>query len=230
MSRGFFITGTDTGVGKTHIALGIIAALQNKGLTVAAMKPISAGCEQTPAGLRNDDALQLMRQASIELPYDLVNPYAFAPPIAPHIAADMSGVKIDLELIRSAYLEIANQADAVIVEGAGGWLVPLNQSQTMASLAQTLQLPVISVVGLRLGCLNHALLTAESIRAHGLHPAGWVANRLDPDMLQTAENIETLRQRIPDPLLGETGFAPTASAQTVASVLAVSKLVTMVKK
>jgi dethiobiotin synthetase len=224
MSRGFFITGTDTGIGKTRIAQGIMAALQNTGLTVAAMKPVSAGCEQTSAGLRNDDALQLMRQASIKLPYDLVNPYAFAPPIAPHIAADISGTEMKLEVIHCAYREIADQADIVIVEGAGGWLVPFTQSQTLADLAQALQLPVIMVVGLRLGCLNHALLTAESIRAHGLHLAGWVANRIDPDMPHAAENIATLRRHMPAPLLGEVGFAPLASVQAVAGVLDISAL------
>jgi len=190
MAKGFFITGTDTDVGKTTVALGLMSALQQKGLTVAAMKPVSAGCMQTPQGLRNDDAVQLMQQASIDLPYDLVNPYAFEAPIAPHIAATDQNVQMNIDVIKQAYQQIANQADIVIVEGAGGWLVPLNETQTMADAASALQLDVIQVIGLRLGCLNHALLTSASIAAQGLTQVGWVASQLSENMQNPSENIQ----------------------------------------
>lgn len=202
MARGFFITGTDTDVGKTTVALGLMAAFQQKGLSVAAMKPVSAGCTQTNAGLRNDDAMQLMRQASVELPYEIVNPFAFEPAIAPHIAAAESNVEMSIDIIKQAYQFIAAEVDVVIVEGAGGWLVPLNKAQTMADLARAFQLDVIQVVGLKLGCLNHALLTSESIAAQSLTQVAWVANHASDDMPYGDENIKTLQQRLPGECLG----------------------------
>ena len=202
MARGFFITGTDTDVGKTTVALGLMAALKNKGFTVAAFKPVSAGCAQTENGLRNDDALQLMQQASVELPYDTVNPYAFEPAIAPHIAAAEQNIEMNIDTIAQAYQKISAEVDIVIVEGAGGWLVPLNNTQTMADIARALRLDVIQVVGLKLGCLNHALLTSASISEHGLKQLGWAGNQLSNDMPYRKENIETLRQRLPDKCLG----------------------------
>ena len=202
MAKGFFITGTDTDVGKTTVALGLMTALQQKGLTVAAMKPVSAGCMQTPQGLRNDDAVRLMQQASINLPYDLVNPYAFEASIAPHIAATDQNVHMNIDVIKQAYQQIAEQTDVVIVEGAGGWLVPFNATQTMADIASALQLDVIQVVGLRLGCLNHALLTSASIAAQGLTQVGWVANQFTDEMHNPSENIQSLQQRLPDVCLG----------------------------
>ncbi len=200
---GFFITGTDTGVGKTIVTLGLMAHLQARGKTVAAMKPVATGCERGPAGLVNDDALRLQRQASVALPYALVNPYAFEPPVAPHIAAAREGVTIELDTIRSACSEIAGKADCVLVEGVGGWQVPLNDDDTLADLARVLGLEVVMVVGIRLGCLNHALLTAESIMASGCFPAGWVANRLPPGADYAEENINTLKSRLSFRFLGE---------------------------
>jgi len=202
MARGFFITGTDTDVGKTTVALGLMAALQQKGLSVAALKPVSAGCVQTDAGLRNDDAVRLMQLASVELPYDIVNPYAFEPAIAPHIAAAENNVEMSIETIKQAYQSIAAEVDVVIVEGAGGWLVPLNKTQTMADIAHALQLDVIQVVGLKLGCLNHALLTSESISAQSLTQVAWVANHASDDMPYRDENIQTLQHRLPGKCLG----------------------------
>jgi len=202
MSKGFFITGTDTDVGKTTIALGLMAAFQQRGLSVAAMKPVSAGCTKTTAGLRNDDAMRLMQQASLELPYELVNPYAFEAAIAPHIAAAQNNVSMHINPLCHAYKKIAAQVDVVIVEGAGGWQVPLNKNETMADLAATLGLPVINVVGLRLGCLNHALLTAESIAKHRLQHTAWVGNTLCADMVCATENITALKQRLPGNCLG----------------------------
>ena len=202
MARGFFITGTDTDVGKTTVALGLMAALKNKGFTVAAFKPVSAGCAQTENGLRNDDALQLMQQASVEFPYDVINPYAFEPAIAPHIAAADVNVEMDINTIVQAYQKIAAKVDIVIVEGAGGWLVPLNKTQTMADVACVLKLDVIQVVGLKLGCLNHALLTSASISEHGLKQLGWTGNQRSNNMPYRTDNIETLRQRLPGNCLG----------------------------
>lgn len=206
MSAGFFITGTDTNVGKTTVALGLMTALQQQGLTVAAFKPVSAGCARTADGLRNDDAVRLMQQASVDIPYDTVNPYAFEPPIAPHIAAAETNTRIDLGVVKKAYLEIAETVDIVIVEGAGGWLVPVTEQETMADLAVTLGLPVINVVGIRLGCLNHALLTTQSIIASGLHHGGWIANHLSTVTERSAENVDALRARITAPLLSNVPF------------------------
>jgi len=201
--RGYFITGTDTGVGKTAVTLGLMAYLQAQGKTVVAMKPVASGCEHAAAGLVNDDALQLQRQASVALPYALVNPYAFEPPVAPHIAAARAGMTIDIDRIRSACDEIAGMADRVLVEGVGGWQVPLNDDETLADLARALGLEIVLVVGVRLGCLNHALLTATSIEASGCIPAGWVANRLPPAADFTEENINALKSRISFRFLGE---------------------------
>ena len=161
--KGYFITGTDTGAGKTVVSLALMHALQVQGKSVAGMKPVSAGCITTETGLRNDDAVQLQNASSVKLSYDVVNPYAYEPAIAPHIAAQAIGEHIALDKITTCYRQIASEVDIVIVEGAGGWLVPINDRETMADIARQLGLPVILVVGMRLGCLNHALLTAESI-------------------------------------------------------------------
>ena len=203
MTKGVFITGTDTDVGKTTVALGLIAALQNKGLRVGVMKPVSAGCEQTSDGLRNEDAILLMQQASVDLPYEVVNPYAFEPAVAPHIAADEAGVEIDIEVIRQCYLKIAEKVDIIVVEGAGGWLVPINAKETMADVVKALSLDVITVVGIRLGCLNHALLTSQSIAVSGLNHSGWIANHLSAETECASENVNALRARIQAPLLEE---------------------------
>lgn len=219
MARGFFITGTDTDVGKTTIALGLMVALKNTGLTVAAMKPVSAGCAQTEQGLRNDDAVSLMQQASLELPYELVNPYTFELAIAPHIAAAEQNIEMTIATIEQAYREIANQVDVVIVEGAGGWLVPLNATETLADVARVLQLEVIHVVGLRLGCLNHALLTSESIASHKLTQIGWVANHLAENMDNADENIRTLKSRINANYLGEIPYDKNPSGENIAQHL-----------
>lgn len=202
MTNGLFITGTDTGIGKTWASLGLMAALQRNGKTVVGMKPVASGCEKTAYGLRNEDALLLQEQASVKLDYELVNPFAFEPAIAPHIAAEQAGKNIDPENIIEGYRELEKQAEWVVVEGVGGWRVPLGAEITVADLALALKLPVILVVGLRLGCINHALLSAESIQQSGLQLAGWIANCIDPDMEQQEKNIHTLTQHITSPLLG----------------------------
>ena len=222
--RGYFITGTDTGVGKTVVTLGLMQALQARGNTVVAMKPVAAGCEPTPAGLRNDDALRLQQQASIELDYAQINPYAFAPAIAPHIAAEQAGVRININNINSKYSELHCMSGCVLVEGAGGWQVPLNEEETLADLALQLGLDVIMVVGVRLGCLNHALLTAAAITTSGCTLAGWVANQLPPAPECVQENINYLKSRISAPLLGVLPIMPAVSAGAVAENLSLSIL------
>ncbi|MCF6209427.1 MAG: dethiobiotin synthase [Gammaproteobacteria bacterium] len=228
MMAGIFVTGTDTDVGKTHIALGLMAALQQRGLCVAAMKPVSAGCELDGSdgdqGLRNDDALQLSAQSSVAIPYRTLNPYAFEPAIAPHIAAQVVGVTMQLGVLERACAEIENQADVVVVEGAGGWLVPVNARQTLADLAVALRFPVVLVVGIRLGCLNHALLSAESIRARGLTLAGWVANEISTQVVCVEENITALSQRLLAPLLGRIPYDRQAGAERTAASLDVGPL------
>jgi len=196
-----FVTGTDTGVGKTLISVALIELLQQQGLKVAGMKPIASGCEMTADGLRNDDALKLSQQSNVDLPYELINPYAFEPAIAPHIAAEQAGIEIELDKIQQNYSLIKQQVDVVVVEGAGGWLVPLNNTQTMADLAVLLDLPIILVVGIGLGCINHALLTVKAIEASGLKLYGWVANHIEVTG-QANEIIQTLTQQIIAPCLG----------------------------
>ncbi|MDE2447795.1 MAG: dethiobiotin synthase [Gammaproteobacteria bacterium] len=205
-SKGFFVTGTDTGVGKTVAAAALTRALVARGLRVAVMKPVASGSDPTPAGLRNSDALTLMAAANVTAPYEVVNPYCFLPPISPHIAAREAGATIDLALLRSRFDMLAAASDCVIVEGAGGWLAPISASATMAELAAALSLPVLLVVGLRLGCLNHALLTRESLAARGTAFAGWIANAIDPHFDRAAENLATLIARLDEPPLAYVPF------------------------
>lgn len=200
--HGWFVTGTDTGVGKTLVSLGLMQFLQDRGLRVGGMKPVASGCTRTRHGLRNDDAVRLQQQSSVDLDYATVNPYAFEPPVAPHIAAAQAGIHMDLEVILAAHARIAACTDRVVVEGAGGWLVPLGASASLADLAGRLGLDIVLVVGIRLGCLNHALLSVEAIEHRGRKLAGWVANCLAPADLVTAANITTLQGRIAAPLLG----------------------------
>ena len=202
-ARGVFVTGTDTGVGKTRVAVALVHALRARGLRVAAMKPVSAG---SAAGELNEDVVALLQAANVAAELRDVNPYAFAPAIAPHLAAQQAGVRIELDSIAAAYSRLAAKADVVVVEGAGGWRVPLNECEDMADLAQRLGLPVVLVVGLRLGCLNHALLTAESIANRRLPWAGWVGNHIDPAMVMAAENVAALHARLPGPCLGVQTF------------------------
>lgn len=201
MNQGFFVTGTDTEVGKTVISVGLINQLQRQGLRVVAMKPVASGCEVTTLGLRNEDALALQAAADIKVAYEQVNPYAFSPAIAPHIAAQQADTEIDLQRLANVYQQLQQQADATVVEGAGGWLVPLNDNQTIADLAVQIKLPVVLVVAIKLGCINHALLSAQSIRSSGLELAGWVAN----DFLGDSQNeaiIDAINSRIGAPCLG----------------------------
>ncbi len=224
MTRGFFITGTDTGVGKTWVTLGLLNALAAVGYRTAAMKPVASGVIETPEGLGNEDALLLQQQASVTLAYNVVNPYLFVPPIAPHLAAQRAGRRIEIAHIKKVFDEIAAQADCVVVEGAGGWCVPLNEHEMIADLAVALGLPVVLVVGMRLGCLNHALLTCENIARYGVSLAGWVANTITPEFAELEENIAALSERISAPLLGVVSHLPALDARQVGKALRVEKL------
>lgn len=197
--RGFFVTGTDTGVGKTLVSQVLLHDLRARHAAVAGFKPVASGCESTPMGLRNADAVALQAAASMLLPYTVVNPYAFHPAIAPHLAAERVGAVIDCDRIVRGIAAVG--AERIVVEGVGGWSVPLNDRHTSADLARMLALPVILVVGLRLGCLNHALLTAAAIRSCGLELVGWVANQVDPQFELCDENVAALQARLHAPLL-----------------------------
>jgi dethiobiotin synthetase len=202
----YFVIGTDTNVGKTYIASGLVRHFVNLGQKTLGMKPIASGCEMMQAGnlqpeLMNADVCALMAASNVAAPLSLINPYRFAPAIAPHIAASQEGVEVSIEHIADAYQQLAALAEVVIIEGAGGFFVPLNAQETLADLALKLDIPIILVVGMRLGCINHALLTVAAIEARGLKLAGWVANVLDPEMDMLADNIASLQQRIAAPCL-----------------------------
>lgn len=199
--KGFFITGTDTGVGKTFATLWLMQALRERGLSVVGMKPVATGAVWRGGVLVNEDALALQAAASIPLPYAQVNPYVFEPPTSPHIAAAAAGQKINLERIVETFEELRDTADCILVEGVGGWKVPLNEREQVADLARVLGLPVILVVGLRLGCLNHALLTEAAFAASGTDFAGWIANRIVGDLPYLSETLRTLGTALGNPPL-----------------------------
>jgi dethiobiotin synthetase len=208
---GFFVTGTDTGVGKTLVAASLTRALVARGLRTAVMKPVAAGSVPTPEGPRNDDALELLAASNVETAYEDVNPWLLTTPASPHLAARHDGITIGHERIGIAFRRLAAASDLVLVEGAGGWLAPISATQTMADVAEKLALPVILVVGLRLGCLNHALLTREAIRSSGLPFAGWIANKLHSEMALVGANTDSLASRFGMPPLG---IVPAAAAPT----------------
>ncbi len=224
MTQGFFITGTDTGCGKTEITLGLMQALQQRGERVLGMKPVASGAAPTHEGLHNGDALRIQAQCTLQTPYARVNPFAYEAPIAPHLAAEAEGRAIELDEIVRGYRWLAARADRVVVEGVGGWQVPLDENTTVADLALRLGLPVIMVVGLRLGCINHALLTAESIRNSGASLLGWVANGVEAQMAAFNGNLETLRSRLSVPCLGVVPWLDRPSAQAVAACLDIRAL------
>jgi dethiobiotin synthetase len=206
-SRSFFVTGTDTGVGKTLVAAALLLAAGQRGYRTAGIKPVAAGADyRRGSGSRqlfNADALALRAASTRKLDYELGNPFVFQPPIAPHIAAAQAGIELSVAGFEQHFDRLADlDLDFTIVEGAGGWQVPINATETMADVCVALRLPVILVVGLQLGCLNHALLTVDAIKSAGAEWAGWVANSVAPDMAVRAENLNTLRERLPGPFLG----------------------------
>jgi len=199
----YFVTGTDTDAGKTLVTEGLLVAARQLGMTTLAIKPVAAGCEYSSGGLRNEDALKLMSQMSESLSYDEVNPVALEPAIAPHIAAQQTNQSLSLNaLVEHCQTVLEKPAQLAFIEGAGGWRLPLNDKEYLSGLPQSLGVPVILVVAMKLGCLNHALLTVETIANDGVTLAGWVANGLDENMSCFDENLQTLKNRIKAPLLG----------------------------
>jgi dethiobiotin synthetase len=220
--RAVFIAGTDTGIGKTHAACALIHALREAGYETCGMKPVASGCASTPDGLRNEDALALQAAGSAAVDYALINPIALREPIAPHLAAAHEGVAISLPPLRHAFDQLCRAHQRVVVEGVGGWLVPLAPTLFASDIAREWRLPVILVVGLRLGCLNHALLSARAIQADGCHLLGWIGNVIDPSMDALEENVETLRALLPSPCFGVLphGTAPAQAAGQLARAVA----------
>jgi len=210
--RGIFVTGTDTAVGKTVVACGLARGFRAHGARVAVMKPVASGATRTPAGLRNADALALIEAAQATTPYALVNPYCFEPPISPHIAAKEAMIEVDIATIRRNFESLAADADWVVIEGAGGWFAPISERQTMADLVWALAVPALMVVGVRLGCLNHAQLTRLAIEARGVSFAGWIASGVDPAMARTAENLASLERLLGEPALAVAACEPGAAA------------------
>ncbi|MFT3931874.1 MAG: dethiobiotin synthase [Spongiibacteraceae bacterium] len=220
MAKAFFVTGTDTEVGKTTIAAGLLAAANRRGLKTAAIKPIASGCVRTPEGLRNGDALLLQQTMTLPLSYDEINPIALEPAIAPHLAAEQAGIRVNaMQLAGVCRGVLMQRADLTLVEGAGGWRVPLNSRELLSQLPKSLGLPVIMVVGMRLGCINHALLTAEAIARDGLALVGWVANCLSPEMPCLNENIATIKSYLRAPCLGEVPHLAEPSPDAIADHL-----------
>jgi dethiobiotin synthetase len=216
--RGILVTGTDTGVGKTLVACALLHAMAARGVRAIGMKPVAAGCEELDGRLINEDVAALGAASSVAAPEDMVNPYRYRPAIAPHLAAAQAGQAISLERIREAYAGLCERADRVVVEGAGGLLVPLAPGKDFRDLAELLAIPVILVVGMRLGCLNHALLSAEALKQRDLHLAGWIANSLEPAMPEFEGNLQALRERLQAPLLGVLPHGPPALAAAAALI------------
>jgi len=202
MSHAVYVTGTDTGVGKSLAAATLLAALNANGVRAIGMKPVASGCERTPTGLRNADAELLIAHSAGAPAYADVNPYAFADPIAPHLAAADAGIEIELSRIDAAFAALSTNVQFLVVEGVGGWMAPLGPQLMQVDLVRALHLPVILVVGLRLGCLNHALLSARAIRADGAELTGWIASSVDAQMARPEDNLATLRERLEAPCLG----------------------------
>ena len=219
-----FVTGTDTGVGKTWLTLGLMTVLKGKGLRVAGMKPVASGAAMTKDGLRNDDALKILSHCSKEMLYEDVNPYCFRSPLAPHVAAQEDGATIEIDVIEQAYKRLCGQTDAIIVEGIGGWRVPLSEGLQTADMVRRLQIPVILVVGLRLGCISHALLSTEAIRHDKIKMLGWVGCQVNPDYRGLRETIDTLSCSIQAPLLGVVPHLYGAGPKEIASYIDICAL------
>jgi dethiobiotin synthetase len=220
MPQSYFVTGTDTGIGKTIVSCALLSAYSARDNVVIGMKPVVTGrvCGEWA------DVKAIVAASSVAAPREWVNPYAFIPPISPHLAAKEAGIEIDVEVIRQACLNLQKISDVVVVEGVGGIMVPLNDRNDVADMAYALDLPVILVVGMRLGCLNHALITAKIIQASGLKLAGWVANQIGPQMNSFDENLHTLKERLNCPLLGVLPFERNVSTKNFSTLLDITKL------
>lgn len=224
MSKLFFITGTDTDAGKTVATAQLLRAFVANGQLAVGMKPVASGCEWRDGVLWNSDVAAHRAASNVEAPQELVSPYRFEPPVSPHLAAAEAGIKVDVEHLLACANRLKDLADVVLVEGAGGWFAPLSDSESMATLAQRLGAPVILVVGMRLGCINHAMLTAQAIEQSGLHLAGWLANRIDPGMSRYEDNLAYLQRHLPAPLLAEIAYQPAADQGSLATVCAAQLL------
>ena len=225
MAAGLFVTGTDTGVGKTVVARLIVRSLAASGVRVAVMKPVAAGSIMTAQGARNEDALGLIADSNVSAPYETVNPYCLEAPVSPHLAARACGIRIELARIERSFQQLAAAAECVIVEGAGGWFAPLSEREFVADLAAALGLPVLLVVGLRLGCLNHALLSVRAIRHSGLALAGWIGNQIDPHFEGMEENVRTLTEHIGQAPLALVAHEPGAIGQGCLAHPAIAALI-----
>lgn len=214
-----YVTGTDTGIGKTFSSCVLLHALRQRGLRAVGMKPVASGCDLTPEGLRNEDALALQAASHPVPAYADLNPFALPLPLAPELAAADAGVTLSLDPIEAAFERLRAQADTVVVEGVGGWLAPLNAVLDQSHLVHALQLPVLLVVGLRLGCLNHARLSAQAIAASGTTCIGWIANEVDPHMDRIDDNVAMLRDRLPMPYWGRLPYAHAVDPATLAQRL-----------
>lgn len=220
----FYVTGTDTGAGKTFASAVLLHALRARGLSAVGMKPVASGCERTPEGWHNEDALALQRASSIAVPYAMVNPFALPAATAPQLAAREAGVRVDLAPIVYAFRELAARADTVVVEGVGGWLAPLADDLEQADVARALALPAVLVVGLRLGCLNHARLTARALESDGIRLLGWIGNQAEPLFDRADGYLALLRAALPVPCLGVLPHAPAADARSLAPRLELAPL------
>ena len=226
MKNTYFVTGTDTGVGKTLVTAALLHLADKQGLKAFGLKPVAAGCESTPQGPRNEDALLLLAHSNVQMPYEQINPISLGAAKAPHIAAVEEGRRLSLDrLVGLCRGSLMQPADLRLIEGAGGWRVPLNDRENLSGLAIQLQTPVILVIGLRLGCLNHALLTAEAIQRDGLALAGWIVSEVDPDMDSKAENIATLKTQLPAPCLGVIPALAPVSVEKAAEYLKMDVLI-----
>lgn len=215
MMKALFIAGTDTEVGKTVVSKAILSAVGSQGHSTIGYKPVAAGCEKTAEGWRNSDALHLQEAATVDVDYDLVNPYAMSLPASPHIAALADGVAVDYEKLSSVLKQHQDNSDFVLVEGAGGWRVPVSESDCLSTWVKQEALPVVLVVGIKLGCLSHAMLTAEAIKADGLELVGWVANRINPGVEHYSDIIKMLEQKMGAPKLGEIPYVPSCKKKNI---------------
>ncbi|MCI2246987.1 dethiobiotin synthase [Xanthomonas sp. PPL568] len=215
----FYVTGTDTGIGKTIASTALLHALRARGQRAVGMKPVASGCTREAEGWCNEDALALQEASAPRPRYDDLNPYALPLPLAPELAAADAGVQLELAPIAAAFERLRAQADVVVVEGVGGWAAPLSATLDQADLARALRLPVVLVVGLRLGCLNHARLSAAAIAADGLQCIGWIGNEIDPAMERIDDNMAMLRTRLPMPCWGRLPYRPQPQAEQLAAQL-----------